>query len=141
MSREEADPRPASEPEHASGGAPEPAGGDPFGATRASWGFPAFAKDFPRDPELDALVGAFARGDFARVREGAPKLASATASDAVRSAALLLRGRVEPDGSSKLLFLAAAALLAFLTVWWVAHDGPEGATPASHAPQKVDHAE
>ncbi|MDF2698408.1 MAG: hypothetical protein K0S65_6792 [Labilithrix sp.] len=94
-----------------------------------SWGFPRFAKDFPRDAELDALVDAFARGDYATVRTGAPKLAAATDDEDVRRAARLLRERIEPDPTSKTLFLVAAALLAFLTAWWVAHDGPEGTAP------------
>lgn len=96
-----------------------------FAALRASWGFPAFAKRFPRDPALDALVAAFARGDYAAVREGAPKLASTTTSASVREAAETLRARIEPDPTSKILLLVAAALLAFLTLWWVAHDGPD----------------
>ena len=99
----------------------------------ASWGFPRFAKDFPRDPELDALVAAFARGDYAAVREGAPKLASRTTDEAVKRAAQTLRERIEPDPTSKALFLIAAALLLALTAWWVTHDGPEGNAPAPKA--------
>ena len=105
-----------------------------------SWGFPRFAKDFPRNPELDALVAAFARGDYATVREGAPKLASATTDEAVRRAAETLRARIEPDPTSKALFLIAAALLVLLTAWWVTHDGPpEGSAPAPKVAPKVEH--
>jgi hypothetical protein len=100
----------------------------------ASWGFPGFAKDFPKHPELDALVAAFARGDYAAVREGAPRLAASTDDERVKQAATTLRQRIEPDPTSKMLFLFAAALLAFLTIWWVTHDGPEG---AASAPVKV----
>ena len=103
----------------------------------ASWGFPKFAKDFPRDPELDALVAAFARGDYAAVREGAPKLASTTSDEAVRRAARTLRERIEPDPTSRALFLIAAALLIALTAWWVAHDGPEGNAPAPKPASKA----
>ena len=105
--------------------------GDPS----ASWGNPRFAKEFPRHPELDALVAAFARGDYAAVREGAPKLAAATDDDAVARAARTLRERIEPDPASRTLFLVAAALLVFLTAWWVAHDGPDG--NGAPAPPKV----
>lgn len=102
---------------------------------RTSWGFPRFAKDFPRHPELDALVAAFTRGDYKTVRERAPKLAAATDDEAVERAARLLRARIEPDPASKTLFLITAALLVFLTAWWIAHDGPEGnAPPAKVAP-------
>lgn len=101
------------------------------GASAAeSWGFPRFAKEFPRHPELDALVAAFAHGDYATVRERAPKLAaSADAEDDVRRAARILRERIEPDPTSRLLFVIAALLLVFLGAWWVAHDGPEGNAP------------
>jgi len=90
------------------------------------WGFPAFAHDFPRDAELDALVAKFADGDYLAVREGAPRLAAKDGvSDDVKKAALLLRARVEPDRTARTFFGLAAALLMFLTVWWVTHDGPE----------------
>jgi hypothetical protein len=95
--------------------------------TEQSWGFPAFAKDFPRHPTLDALVSAYERGDYAAVRDGASKLAAAEDEDtAVRDAARLLRQRIEPDPSSKALFLITAAILVVLTAWWVTHSGPEG---------------
>lgn len=90
------------------------------------WGTPAFAKDFPRDPALDALVVAFARGDYRTVRDEAPRLAATTTDAEVKRAAELLRERIEPDPTSRLLFVLAAVLLGFLALWWVTHDGPEG---------------
>lgn len=102
----------------------------------SSWGYPRFAKDFPRDPALDALVDAFARGDYATVRAGAPKLAESTSDDAVKRAAQKLRERIEPDPASKVLFLIAATLLVFLAAFWVTHDGPELPTPPR--PKHVD---
>lgn len=101
--------------------------------TKKSWGFPRFAKDFPANDELDALVAAFAAGDYATVRARAPKLAAEAEDEAVRNAARTLRDRIEPDPTSRLLFMVAAALLAFLTVWWVTHDGPPKETPAAPA--------
>ncbi|MCL2778473.1 MAG: hypothetical protein FWD73_10755 [Polyangiaceae bacterium] len=96
---------------------------DAFDQARASWGFPAFARDFPRHPDLDALVVAFANGDYAFVRAHAPKL-SATADDyAVKSAAELLEARTKPDSAAKILVLLALALLVYLTVFWVGHCG------------------
>ena len=107
---------------------------------RASWGFPRFAKDFPRHPELDALVAAFTRGDYAAVREGAPKLAAESDDEDVKRAARTLRERIEPDPTSKTIFLITAALLVFLTAWWVTHDGPEGsAPPPAKVVPKVEH--
>lgn len=92
-----------------------------------SWGFPAFAKDFPAHTKLDALVAAFERGDYAEIRREAPALESAAdESDEVRRAAQLLRARIEPDPSAKILFGITAAVLVILSAWWVTHSGPEG---------------
>lgn len=93
---------------------------------QTSWGFPAFAKDFPRHPKLDALVAAFERGDYATVRAGASKLAAEDEDEAVRNAARLLSERIHPDPSAKALFWIAAAVLVVLTGFWVTHSGPEG---------------
>jgi hypothetical protein len=101
---------------------------------RASWGFPGFARDFPRDPELDALVAAFAEGDYGAVRERAPKLAATTTDENVKRAAEVLRARIEPDQTSRIFFGLAAALLVFLSVWWVTHDGPQHHAPAPVTP-------
>lgn len=107
---------------------------DAFTRVRASWGFPKFAKDFPRDPELDALVAAFERGDFAAVRRDASALAERTPEEAVRKAALLLRERIEPDKAARVLFLFALGLLVFLSGYWVLHDGP----PKSEVAPKIE---
>lgn len=119
----------------------KPAASDAFDKVRSSWGFPSFAKTFPRHPELDDLVGAFARGDYMAIRERAPRLATSDASDEVKRAAEVLRARIEPDPTSRVLFLVAAALLVFLTTWWVMHDGPElGTKPKTPPPPpKVEH--
>ena len=111
---------------------PEPAPkADAFEKTRASWGFPAFAREFPNDPELAALVDAFAAGDYATVRTGAPALASKTTDEHVKRAAELLRARIEPDPTARVFFALTAALLVFLMTWWATHDGPQ-----SHGPPK-----
>ena len=60
------------------------------------------------------------------VRERAPKLAASSTDEQVKKAATTLRECIEPDPTSKVLFVFAAALLVFLTLWWVSHDGPEG---------------
>lgn len=110
----------------------------PYEAARTSFGFPRFAEAFPRTPELDALVVAFAQGDYAAVREGAPRLAASTEDPEVAKAAKLLRARLEPDPGARLLFLATAALLAFLTAWWVTHDGP-GPERAKAPPPTIEY--
>lgn len=84
-------------------------------------GVPPFAATFPRDAELDALVDAFVRGDYAFVREAAPRLAERTEDGAIREAALTLRQRIDPDPLGRTLIVVAAALLAFLAWWYLAH--------------------
>lgn len=120
---------------------------DDYEASKASPGFPRFAESFPRDPELDALVVLFARGDYASVRAEAPRLAGRTKDEDVVRAAKVLRARVDADPTARLLFAFTAALLAFLTVWWVAHDGPPSSdtsrsrgptTPSEPAPM-IEH--
>jgi hypothetical protein len=107
---------------------------DAFEKTRASWGFPSFARDFPNDPELAALVAAFASGDYATVRKGGPELAAKTKDEHVKQAAEMLRARIEPDPTARVLFGLTAVLLVFLMTWWATHDGPQNHAPA---PAKV----
>ena len=83
---------------------------------------PAFAADFPRDTELDALVEAFDQGDFARVRDGAARIASSGSDDAVKRAAGVLLARTRPDPLATLLLALSALLLVLLSAWWILHD-------------------
>lgn len=78
---------------------------------------PAFAKGFPRDPELDRLVDRLARGDHAAVREGAEALAARTADPAVAASARALRARLEPDRLAYVLLGFPALLLLTLSLW------------------------
>jgi hypothetical protein len=96
---------------------------------------PSFAEDFPRVPELDILVEAFAKGNYALVRERARELASQATDDSVRLAARTLVKRTEPDPLSIGLLALAGALLLALSAWWIAHGKPT-ATPQP----KVEHA-
>jgi hypothetical protein len=82
---------------------------------------PAFARTWPQDPELSALVAAFEAGEYARVRREAPALARRTESDAVRRAARELRRRLDPDPVAVYMLVAAAALLVFLAGWYWLH--------------------
>ena len=92
---------------------------------------PSFARDFPRDDALDALVSAFSAGNYALVRAEAPKLAASTTDDDVRRAARVLRERVDADPLAKLLLaLALTALVLFvLSAWWLTHDDPPASVP------------
>ncbi len=82
---------------------------------------PPFAASYPRDPELDALVRAFGRGDYRTVRDRAPALAARSTDEAVQRAARDLRARLEPDPLAIRMLLGAAALLLFFTWWFYAH--------------------
>jgi hypothetical protein len=78
---------------------------------------PAFLLEYPHDPELEELIAAYERGDFARVREEAPALARRTPDESVRNAALELRQRTEPDRLLVFFLLLSIGLLLFLVVW------------------------
>jgi hypothetical protein len=78
---------------------------------------PAFLLEYPRDPELEVLIAAYERGDFARVRDEAPGLARRTPDEAIRSAALELRRRTQPDRLLVFFLLLSIGLLLFLVVW------------------------
>jgi len=99
---------------------------------------PSFASAFPASPELDALVEAFARGDYAHVRAEAPKLERATEEQAVRAAAKTLVERTEPDPLATKLMLLTGALLVLLTGWWIVHGHtPAVATPTTAPAERV----
>jgi hypothetical protein len=80
---------------------------------------PSFTHAFPRTPDLDALVEAFARGDYAAVRARAPGLERSTDDPAVREAARTLVERTRPDPTAVALLAVAALLLAVLGAWAV----------------------
>jgi hypothetical protein len=78
---------------------------------------PRFVLAFPSDPALDELVRAFEKGDYARVRREAPLLAERSTDPDVRTAALELRRRLDPDPLFKYLLAVGFALLVFLTLY------------------------
>ncbi len=82
---------------------------------------PVFAQAYPVHSALDELVAAFERGDYARVRAEAPRLAEGDADPAVKRAARDLVRRTQPDAVSTSLLAIAALLLAFLTYWFFTH--------------------
>lgn len=82
---------------------------------------PRFLLSYPADPELDRLVAAFERGDYATVRADAPALAHKTEDERVRDAALELVRRLEPDPLIKYLLLASVILLLVLVMHAYTH--------------------
>jgi len=85
---------------------------------------PAFARDFPRSPGLDALVEAFARGDYARVRADAPALERASDDVAIKQAVRTLVERTRPDPLAVALLGLAALIFIVLAAWAIAHGRP-----------------
>ncbi len=84
-------------------------------------GVPSFAQKYPRHEELDALLDAFEKGNYARVREGAQKLILTTKEPAVRRAAEDLSSRLEPDPLARYMLGAASLLLVFFSIWYFTH--------------------
>jgi hypothetical protein len=82
---------------------------------------PSFARAFPRSPELDALVEAFARGDYAAVRAGAPSLERSSGDPVIQRAARTLVERTRPEPLAITLLAIAVMLLVVLAVWAVLH--------------------
>ena len=94
---------------------------------------PPFARDFPEDPELGALVDAFEAGDYWRVRREAPKLAARAHDESVRAAARELCSRTGTDPLAKGLLLLTLAILVGLSAFWITRGRPRDGAP-SNAP-------
>ncbi len=75
---------------------------------------PAFARSYPRSPELDRLLLAFEAGNYGLVRTEAAALAERSDDQALRDAALDLRRRIEPGPTAIYLWAIGVALLLFL---------------------------
>ncbi|MGO9836239.1 MAG: hypothetical protein ACLP1X_18720 [Polyangiaceae bacterium] len=85
---------------------------------------PSFAVAFPRGRELDALVEAFERGDYAHVRGEARKLALAATDEDVRRAARTLLDRTRPDRLAVALLTITVVFVGLLAAWWIVHGHP-----------------
>ena len=75
----------------------------------------------PRDRFLDALVEAFARGDYASVRARAPEVERSSDDPAVKQAARTLADRTRPDPLAVGLLAIAAVLLTVLATRSIVH--------------------
>src|SRR5260370_20035391 len=89
-----------------------------------------FAVDFPRSPELDALLDDFVRGDYRRVRSEGPRLERSGADESTKRAARILIERTQPHPLAVALLALAALLLVALSGWGVTH----AKSPALRAP-------
>ncbi len=90
---------------------------------------PAYAKDWPADDELDALVSAFEAGNYRAVREGATRVASSDKPDAVKAAARDLKSRTEASRAQIALLVIAAAHVIALSGYEIATHGPSAPHP------------
>jgi hypothetical protein len=99
---------------------------------------PSFSEAFPRTPELDALVDAFALGNYARVRAEAPALDKSD-DETVRAAARTLVERTQPDPLAVRFVWITAALLLVLAGWWVVYGKapPNGKAAAPTTTERV----
>ena len=96
-----------------------------------SWGYPSFAKDFPANDELHAPRRRLRARRLRDRRTDAPKLAASTDDDDAVKKAAQTSASASARSDVAALFVFAFLLLAFLTFWWVTHDGPDGnAAPA-----------
>ncbi len=75
----------------------------------------AFAKDYPEDAELRALVEAFEAGNYRRVREGT--LALEKKDGDVATAARDLRSRTEPSTTQIWLLVITGLLVLTLSTY------------------------
>ena len=83
---------------------------------------PRFARDYPQDPRIDALLAAFATGNYGFVRTHAPEIADAAEDDDVRDAARDLHRRIHPEPTSMLLWGLGVLLLVILYAFWLSHE-------------------
>jgi hypothetical protein len=100
---------------------------------------PSFARAFPRSPDLDALVEAFARGDYASVRSRALGLERSSDDPAIKQAARTLVERTRPEPLAVVLLALAALLLCVLAAWAIMHGKPPPRTetpPKSESPPR-----
>lgn len=78
---------------------------------------PRFIFTYPKEPELNRLVGAFERGDFRAVREGATRLSETATDPAVKAAAQDLLQRIQPDPLVRWFWVVAVLVFTFLVAW------------------------
>ena len=82
---------------------------------------PSFAKEYPNDEALLALVDRFEEGNYRAVRDGTAKLLADGDTDAaVKSAARDLRSRTEPSRFQLVLLGLTALLVVALSTYEIA---------------------
>jgi hypothetical protein len=79
---------------------------------------PAFARGFPDDPRLEALVLAFKQGNYAKVRSAAPDVVREAENLDVKRAAEELVKRTKADPLMVWLLVLTGLLLLTLSAYW-----------------------
>jgi len=100
---------------------------------------PPFAVDFPRSPELDALLDAFVQGDYRRVRSEGRRLERSAADENTKKAAGILIERTNPDPLAIALLALAALLLLVLGGWWITQGKPPALVSPSSPAESLQH--
>ena len=96
-------------------------------------GRPAFARELPEDPKIEAMLEAFTRGDYAGVRAEAKVIERSASDESIKRAARSLVERTRADPLAITLLALTALLLAFVGGFWMVH-GKAPATPSPHPP-------
>jgi len=94
-------------------------------------GRPAFARELPEDPKIEAMLEAFTRGDYAGVRAEAKVIERSASDESIKRAARSLVERTRADPLAITLLALTALLLAFVGGFWKVH----GKAPALASPQ------
>ena len=81
---------------------------------------------------IDALLEAFARGNYAAVRRDGASLAREADDETVRRAAQVIVDRTKPDPLTRTLLALAAVLLVMLSAWWILHGKRRPGSAAPH---------
>jgi hypothetical protein len=100
---------------------------------------PPFAVDFPRSPELDALLDAFVQGDYRRVRSEGRRLERSAGDENTKRAAGILIERTNPDPLAIALLALAALLLLVLGGWWITRGKPPALVSPSSPAESLQH--
>jgi len=79
---------------------------------------PRFARNYPKTPEIAALLDAFAGGNYGYVRKRARELSSHD-DEATRAAAGDLARRISADPTSIYVWLLGVGLLVFLYAYYL----------------------
>jgi len=78
---------------------------------------PPFARDYPKDPEIEALLALFEAGDYGGMRARAKQLKSEDQD--VQLAVRDLVAHTEPDPAMRWIFLGILAVVLGVMAYWL----------------------